>query len=288
VEPSWTTLKVLDWTAGRFERAGLDSPRLEAQVLLAHVLSCDRIGLYTQFDKPLAAEELSGYRALIKRRLAGEPVAYLVGEQEFWSLPFAVDDGVLIPRRDSETVIEVVLDAVEGRRAPLRVLDVATGAGPLAVALARELPAAEVWATDASERALALARQNAERNRVGDRVRFVSGDLAEPLAGQAPFDVVVANLPYVPTAAIDALAPEVRREPRAALDGGADGLDLLRRLVAGLDPLLAPAGIVALEHGHDQGPAVRALLDETGLLSAATTRRDLGDRDRVTWARRRA
>jgi release factor glutamine methyltransferase len=287
VDVAWTPLKVLDWTTSRFERAGLDSPRLDAQVLLAHVLGCDRVGLYTQFDKPLADEELSSYRGLIRRRLAGEPVAYLVGEQEFWSLPLKVGPEVLIPRRDSEAVIEVVLDTIGEREAARRVLDVATGSGALALALATELPRAEVIATDVSEAALAVAAVNAERCGVADRVTLRQGDLLAPVAGQPPFEVVVANLPYVPSAEVEILASEVRREPAHALDGGPDGLDLIRRLVSDVPGAVSAGGLVALEHGWDQGAAVRELIARTSAFEPAETRRDLGGNERVTAARRR-
>jgi release factor glutamine methyltransferase len=283
---TWTPLRVLEWTTGRLATAGVDAARLEAQVLLAHALSCDRVALYTMFDKPLGPEELGRYRDLVKRRLAGEPVAYLVGHQEFWSLDLAVDPRVLIPRRDTETVVELVLDAITDRAAPLAVADVATGAGPLALALARELPAARVVATDLSEDALAVARGNAEKLGLADRVELCAGDLLAALPDGVLFDVLVSNPPYVKSGDIAGLSPEVRREPRAALDGGADGLDLLRRLVAGAARHVRPGGLVALEHGFDQGPAVRALLDATGDFDAAATRADLGGHPRVTHARR--
>jgi len=229
---TWTTLKVLDWTANRFTRAGIPSPRLEAQVLLAHVLGCDRTRLYMDFEKPLGDDELASYRGLIQRRLSGEPVAYLVGHQEFWSLSFQVGPEVLIPRRDTETVIEQVLDQIGARDAALRIADVATGSGAIAITLAHELPSASVIATDLSQAAAAMATDNAARNQVDARVEVRVGDLLAPLAGEAPFDVLVSNLPYVPAGDIEGLAPEVQREPRLALDGGDDGLHLLRRLIA--------------------------------------------------------
>lgn len=283
----WTTLKVLDWTTRRFADAGIVAARLEAQVLLAHVLSCTRVQLYTGFDRPLVASELAGYRELIRRRLAGEPVAYLVGEQEFWSLPFWVDAAVLVPRRDTETVIEEVLERVGDRAAAWTVADVCTGSGCIAVTLARELAAARVIATDVSAPAVALARRNAERNGVGERVDVREGDLLSPLAG-VRVDVLVSNPPYVATAVMSTLAPEVQREPRLALDGGADGLDVLRRLVAGAVDLVAPGGHVVLEHGFDQAAAVRALLDATGAFEPASSRADLGGHARVTAARRKS
>lgn len=283
---SWTTAAVLDWTTKRFAEAGIDAARLEAQVLLAHALGCTRVQLYTGFDRPLDEDELARARGLIKRRLAGEPVAYLVGTQEFWSLSFAVDERVLVPRHDTETVIQVVLDQVGERQAPWRVLDVCTGSGVLAVTLARELAAARVVATELSPAAAEVARANAARLGVADRVEVREGDLLASVAGEV-FDVVVANPPYIATAVIATLDREVQREPRQALDGGVDGLDLLRRLVAAAPDHVAPGGLLVLEHGHDQGEAVRALCDATGGFAPAATVRDLGKQPRVTWARRR-
>ncbi len=287
MDATWTPLKVLDWTAQRFSRAGFESPRLEAQVLVAHVLGCDRVGLYTNFDKPLGDDELAACRALIRRRLAGEPAAYLVGEQEFWSLSLRVAPDVLIPRRDTETVVELVLDEVTDRTAKRRVLDVATGSGALALALARELPGAEVMATDVSPAALRLAGENAERTGLRARIRLAEGDLLAPVAGEAPFDIIVANPPYVPSSELARLSPEVRCEPALALDGGEDGLDALRRLVSALPDCLAPGGLAAVEHGWDQGPAVRELFARTAQFEAAHTRADLAENERVTAARRK-
>jgi release factor glutamine methyltransferase len=272
----WTTLEVLNWTQKKFADKGIPSPRLEAEVLLAHVLGATRVALYTGFDKPLEEPELAGYRELIRRRLAGEPVAYLVGEQEFWSLPLAVDPRVLIPRRDTETLVEVALRLGKTAR---RVADIGTGSGAVALALAKELPAAEVVATDASEGALAVARANAERNGLAARVRLVAGDLTGPLDGV--FELIVSNPPYVPRGQLPRLAPEVQREPRAALDGGPDGLDVLRRLIPAARAHLAPGGWLAVEHGHDQGAAVRALFIAAGYADVATTR-DLAGNERVT------
>jgi release factor glutamine methyltransferase len=281
----WTTAAVLDWTVKKFTSAGISAARLEAQVLLAHALGCTRVQLYTGFDRPLAEAELTAARELIRRRLAGEPLAYLVGEQEFWSLGFRVTPDVLIPRRDTETVIEVVLDAVPDRAATLRIADVATGSGVLAVTLARELEQARVVATDLSEAAAAVARDNAARLGVADRVEVRVGDLLAPLAGEV-FDILVSNPPYVRAAEIAGLAREVRREPHLALDGGPDGLACLRRIISGAARHLAPGGLLALEHGFDQDADVRQLIDATGAFAPAQTRSDLGGNPRVTFARR--
>lgn len=289
VAETWTPLRLLDWTAERFAKDGVDSPRLDAQVLLAHAMSCDRVTLYTQFDKPLGAPELDRYRELVKRRLSGEPVAYLVGRQEFWSLDLEVDARVLIPRRDTETVIECVLDQLGDRQVELLVADVATGAGPIALALAAELPRARVIATDVSADAAAVARQNAERLGYGDRVEVRTGDLLGPLADvRGKLDVLVSNPPYIPSKDIEGLSAEVRAEPRSALDGGPDGLIALRSLCGQAADYLGPGGLLAVEHGFDQGAAVRDLIDATGAFEPAATRADLGGNPRVSWARTRS
>jgi len=284
VSEVWTPLRLLEWTTRRFADAAIDSPRLAAQILLAHALHIDRVQLYVQHDKPLGPEELGRYRDLVKRRLAGEPVAYLTGRQEFWSLPLAVDARVLVPRRDTETLVEVVLDQQIDRSAPLRIADIGTGSGAIALALARELRNAQVVATDRSAEALAVARDNAARLNLAVELR--EGDLLGALADGERFDVIASNPPYIPSGDIDRLAAEVRREPRAALDGGADGLDALRLLVAGAAAhLVTPGGLLVLEHGFDQGAAVRALIDATLVFQPAATRSDMGSQPRVTFAR---
>jgi release factor glutamine methyltransferase len=278
---TWTTLAVLDWTTKRFTDAGIASPRLDAQVLLAHVLQCTRTQLYTGFDKPLGEGELAGYRELIKRRLAGEPVAYLVGETEFWGLPFYVDPSVLVPRPDTETVIEVARSLRPDRAAPCRVLDLCTGSGVIAVSLAKELPAAHVIATEISEAAVALARRNAERNGVVDRVEVRHGDLWEPVAGER-FDLICSNPPYIASAVIATLSAEVKREPLVALDGGGDGLRFYDRICAAARSYLEPGGALVVEHGYDQAEAVRERFVAAGL-ERVTLVHDLGKNPRVTW-----
>jgi release factor glutamine methyltransferase len=278
---TWTTLAVLDWTTKRFTEAGIGSARLEAQLLLAHVLHCTRTQLYTGFDKPLAEPELAGYRDLIKRRLSGEPVAYLLGEHEFWGLPFYVDPSVLVPRPDTETVIETARSLRADREAPCRVLDLCTGSGVIAISLAKELPAARVIATELSEPAVALARRNAERNGVADRVEVRLGDLWEPVAGER-FDLICSNPPYVATAVIDTLQPEVRREPRMALDGGTDGLAFYDRICAAARGHLEPGGALVVEHGFDQADAVGERFVAAGF-EQVTLVHDLGKNPRVTW-----
>jgi release factor glutamine methyltransferase len=276
----WTTLSVLDWTTQRFTEAGIAGARLEAQLLLARVLDCSRVQLYTAFDKPLGEPELATYRGLIKRRLGGEPVAYLIREQELWGLPFYVDEHVLVPRPDTETVIEQARAMRSDRSAPCRILDLCTGSGAIAISLAKELPAAHVIATEISAEACAIARKNAERNGVADRVEIRQGDLFGPVDAER-FDLIVANPPYIASAVIETLSAEVKREPRIALDGGPDGLVFYDRIVAAAPSHLEPGGALVVEHGYDQADAVRARFEAAGL-TAITLVCDLGKNPRVT------
>lgn len=277
-------LKVLRWTQGRFTERGLRTPRLDAEVLLTHVTGRDRVGLYTHFDQPLAKEELARYRELIKRRLAGEPVAYLVNKQEFWSLPLYVDARVLVPRGDTEILVERALAWMKGRPAP-RVADIGTGSGAIAIALSHERPDAELFAVDRSPGALEVARRNAAANDVD--VIFLEGDLLAPLRPHAPFDAIVSNPPYIPDGEFEALQREVRCEPREALLGGRDGLDAIRRLVEGAPALLVPGGLLAIEVGAGQAPAVAALLARAGFTDVSV-KKDLAGIERVVSGARGA
>ena len=280
----WTTLAVLDWTTQRFTEAGIAGARLEAQLLLASVLKCTRTQLYMGFDKPLADTELAGYRALIKRRLGGEPVAYLLGEHEFWGLPIYVDPSVLVPRPDTETVVEVARATRTDRTAPCRALDLCTGSGAIALALAKELPAAQIIATDVSAEAVAIAKRNVERNAFADRIEVRHGDLFAPLAGEM-FDLIVSNPPYIATSVIATLSAEVNKEPVLALDGGADGLAFYDRICAEASAYLIEGGVLVVEHGFDQAETVRARFERAGFIDV-TLVHDLAKNPRVTWARR--
>ena len=277
---TWTTLGVLDWTAQRFTEQGISGARLEAQLLLAYALKCTRTQLYMNFDQPLAEPELASYRELIKRRLAGEPVAYLVHETEFWGMTLAIEPAVLVPRSDSETVIEVVLAVRPERATTTRILDLCTGSGALALALAKEYPAAHVIATELSPGAAAVARSNAGRNAFGTRVEVREGDLFAPVAGER-FQLIVANPPYIPSAVIATLSAEVKREPVMALDGGADGLVFYDRICATARDYLEPGGALVVEHGYDQAETVHARFVAAGF-QAVTLVKDLSKNPRVT------
>ena len=282
----WTILEVLKWTTARFTERGLDSPRLDAELLAAHALGLARIQLYAQFDRPLSAPELAGLRDLVRRRQSGEPVAYITGRKEFWSLDLAVDNRVLVPRPETELAVEESLAMLPPAAADLpspRLCDVGTGSGAIALALAKERTDAQVIAIDVSADALAVARANAER--LGLAVDFRQGHLLVPVTADEALDLIVANLPYVRAGDIARLAPEVRHEPAGALDGGADGLDLVRALVAGASARLRPGGALVLEIGAGQAPAVAELCMAAGLVEVAR-RRDLSGIERVVRARR--
>jgi len=277
---TWTILEVLRWTVGRFERQGVATARLDAELLAARAFACTRVELYTRFDQPLGEAELAAYRGLVQRRTAGEPVAYILGRKEFWSLDLEVDPRVLIPRPDTETLVEQALEIVRAKASPARVADVGTGSGALALAIKKERPTDEVVAVDVSEDALAVARSNGTR--LGLDVRFVQGDLVAPLAPLAPFDLVVSNPPYVQSADIATLAPEVRSEPHLALDGGADGLEVVRRLARDARAVLAPTGALAMEIGAGQAAATMEILKGFGF-TRVDCRRDLAGIERVVF-----
>lgn len=286
VQKNWTILEVLDWTRDHFEKRHLDTPRLDAEVLLASALGIERVMLYARFDQPLGKAELERIRNLVRRRSQGEPIAYLLGEREFWSMTFEVTPDVLVPRPDTETLVEVGLRTLKNRREPL-IADVGTGTGCVALAIAKEITEARVFALDASEAACSVARRNALRHGANERVTVIRCHLLEGLAeGRAPLDLICANLPYVPTRAISALMQEVRDfEPRIALDGGEDGLDLIRQLIKQARAHLKPGGTLALEVGHDQSEQVVALLTEAGYASPSR-HKDHGNHYRVadaTW-----
>lgn len=267
-EETWTVLRALDWTRRFFTKAGVESARLDAELLLAHVLRIERIQLYVQYDRPLLSEERSAFRDLVKRRGNGEPVAHLTGHREFWSLDLEVTPDTLIPRPDTEILVEEALSRLRRPDAPWgdapAIADVGTGTGCIAIALATELPHARLFATDVSAPALAVAERNAAKHAVSDRVRFAQGHLLRPVQAlvDAPLDAVVSNPPYIASARILELQRDVQLyEPRRALDGGPDGHAAYRELIPAAAELLRPGGLIALEIGDaEQAAAVLALL----------------------------
>ena len=280
----WTVGRLLSWTTDYLKKHGSESPRLDAEVLLAQVLGWQRVQLYTHFEDEVAAAARGAFRGLVKRRADGAPVAYLVGRKEFYSLPLTVTPAVLIPRPDSEFVVVEFLGVARGLDAP-RCVDVGTGSGCLALACAREHPTATFLAVDVCPEALAVAAGNAAAFGLAGRVSFRAGSLLEPVAGDGPFDVIVSNPPYIPTAVIPTLDAGVRDyEPHRALDGGPDGLAVVGPLIAQAVPLLKPGGHLILEIGSDQEGPVRALLAAEPMLTVAATVRDHANHPRVVRA----
>ncbi|MCB9758309.1 MAG: peptide chain release factor N(5)-glutamine methyltransferase [Alphaproteobacteria bacterium] len=276
-----TVLDVLNRTEAFFARRGIEKPKLEAQILLAELLGMDRLQLFLQFDRPLQEEELEALREPVQRRAAGEPMAYVIGKREFWSLDFQVGPGVLIPRPDTETLVEAALDLIAADEDPVYVADVCAGTGCVGIAIASERPGARVYATDCSDEALRFLRANVEAHDLQKRVAVLRGDLLAPIPTTRPVDVIVSNPPYIATAELAELEV-ARTEPALALDGGPDGLDVYRRLVPAAARRARRA--VAVEIGADQGEAVAALFREVGLIDVIV-KPDLAKRDRVVVGR---
>lgn len=279
----WTIGRLLKETKDYFQYKGLDTPRLDAEVLLAHVLGVDRLYLYVHFDQPLERQELARYREAVRRRARREPVAYITGEKEFMGLAFQVTPAVLIPRPETELVVETAVTLLASHPGPL-VADLGTGSGAIAVAVLKKLPAARAVAVDASPAALAVAQANARRHGVAQRLEFVAGDFLSPLAGRR-FDALLTNPPYIASADMARLPPEVRWEPAAALAGGQDGLDFYCRLAAEGTAYLTSGGYVVCEVGQGQAPAVVRLLRAAGL-AVVDVRRDLAGIERVVICRK--
>lgn len=271
---------LLGGAAPRLAAAGIDSARLDAELLLAHALGIDRTRLFARLREAVPAGAAEAFAALLERRLRREPLAYLTGEQEFWSLRFAVTPAVLIPRPETELLVEL---AQRLQPAPRQVLDVGTGSGCIAVALARELPRAQLTAVDLSAEALAVARRNAAAHGVAPRIEFAAGDVYAGLPPAAAFDLIVSNPPYL--APGDAASPEIDFEPRTALYAGDDGLDVVRRLLADAGARLRPGGHILIEIGQGQADAVLALAAGAGLRDA-TVAPDLAGIARVLSAAR--
>jgi release factor glutamine methyltransferase len=278
---TWSIASVVRWAAEDFGRRGNPSPRLDAELLLCQVLGVDRIRLVIDAARPLEAEELAAYRELIKRRRRGEPIAYIRGEREFFGLRFLVDRRVLVPRPDTETLVEVALERTRSAGLYGRALDLCTGSGCVALAFAHERRNWRLTGIDLSAEAIELARENAARLGSIWGLRWLAGDLFAPLAKGERFELITANPPYIPAAEIATLDADVRDfEPRLALDGGADGLALMRRIVTEARDFLGSGAVLALEVGHDQAVRVEALLSEAGYRELER-RRDYGGHERV-------
>ncbi|MFL5330572.1 MAG: peptide chain release factor N(5)-glutamine methyltransferase [Gemmataceae bacterium] len=260
---TWTIGSLLKWTEDFLRSKTIESPRLDAQVLLAHVLGCTRSELYVRFQETPAEDAKAKFRELIRRRVEGTPVSYLVGQKEFFLLKFEVTPEVLVPRPATETLVLAALDALKGVAEP-RVLDVGTGSGCIAISLATRMKSAKFVSIDISSVALDVAQRNAKRHGVEKQIDFRAGDLFGPLRPGEHFDVIVSNPPYVPTGDLPSLPPEVRdREPRLALDGGESGFAVIDRLIAGAGEWLKPAGKLIFEFGAGQSEQVISKLIES-------------------------
>ena len=274
---------LLTWARDTLIQAGVPSPRADAEWTLAHVLECSRSELLHQ---PLTPAQNATFRNLIHRRANRIPLQHLLGNTEFYGLPFHTSPDALIPRPETETLIEVVLNQLKNC-SKTRILDIGTGSGIIAITLSKTLPGAHVIATDISRKALHLASQNAHLNRVSDRIFFLQTDLLTPFAKPESFRAILSNPPYIPSEAIDALQPEVRDcDPHLALDGGRNGLDFYRKIIPASIPLLSPGGLLGLEIGHDQADAVTQLLERQMGLTHIETHTDLGGHPRAVLAKK--
>lgn len=290
---AWTIRDLLKVTAEYLKEKDIEAPRLSAEVLLAHLLSLTRVQLYLHFDRPLSEEEVSGYRVLIKRRLKREPLQYITGTQEFWSLDFSVGPSVLIPRPESEVLVEKAVSLYRSGSVPNaerpRLLDLCTGCGALAVALAREIPKAEVWAADLSEKAIAVARSNASKHGVENEVRFLTGDLWQPVReGGLVFDLIVSNPPYIRSSSLKSLSPEVGYEPRSALDGGESGMLHIGKILLEGPGYLNPGGWILVEMDPEQTLEGLRVMEETGQYASWEKLKDYSHRDRVVVGRKKS
>lgn len=284
----WRVVDLLDWTVGYFQQHDIPNPRLDAEVLLGHLLEKSRLQLYLHFEMPVFQEHLTLFRELIKKRIARTPVSYLTNQKEFMSLDFYVDERVLIPRPETEQLVETILSTETEN--PQRLLELGTGSGAIAASLALQQPEWEIVATDISEPALAVARKNAETHACTAQIEFLSGDLFEPIEtvntnGNPRFDWIVCNPPYIKNTERDTLSPDVRDyEPEIALFAGADGLAVIRRLIAEAPKYLAPNGKLILEIGERQADSVRALIDAESAYCTYKVLKDYAEKERIVLA----
>ena len=287
-QESWTIGRLLQWTTEYLKGRGADSPRLDAEVLLAKTLGCERIGLYTAFDDAASEEVRAAFRDLVRRRAEGVPVAYLVGRREFYSLSFRVTPDVLIPRPETEHLVVALLDLAKARPSDeLSICDVGTGSGIIAVCAAKHLPRARVTAIDVSPAALDVARDNAQSHGVADRIEFIESDLLAAVPADRRFDFIASNPPYISEAEMKLLSPEVRdHEPREALLGGPTGTDVIERLLPQAAAHLSPGGQLLLEISPMIHEAVLTLLRSSEAFTPGATIKDLARLPRVVQARK--
>jgi release factor glutamine methyltransferase len=280
-----TIRNVLSWTASYFQSRNIASPKADAAILLAHALNMERIEVYLQHDKPLCPRELEVFKSLIKRRILREPVAYIVGTKGFWTLDLAVTKDVLIPRPETEFMVEAALSDLPDPPQK-RVLELGTGSGAVVIALASERPGHIFFASDRSVKAIEVARKNAARH--GTTVHFFCGDWFKALSKGQSFDMILSNPPYIRTAEIGQLQPEIcKYEPFAALDGGKDGLGAIRHILSFAPPYLAQGGSLLLETGHDQKAEILKIIAACGCYELIAFIKDYGGHDRIVHIRKK-
>ena len=286
-EPQWTILDLVKWTAAYFKSRQIDSPRLTAELLLSHVLGVKRIDLYVRFDQPLAPAELAVFKQLIKRRVNREPLAYILGHKDFWDLSFTVDANVLIPRPETEFLVEAALERIpqEVGARPMKILELGTGSGAVIISIAAKRPAHLFYASDTDCCALAVARENAVRNWVAGHIRFFAANWLAAVSQGPVFDLIVSNPPYIPFAEISHLAPEIcRHEPETALDGGPDGLSAIRHIIESAPFHMRPGGTLLLEIGNAHRKRVEKLLEIRSGVDFIRSIKDYAGWDRVVEA----
>ena len=290
--PEWTIIKLVQWATTYFSNHDIDSPRATAEILLAHVLNTRRIDLYLRYDQPLIPAELERFKALIKRRLNREPVAYILESKEFWSMDLQVTRDVLIPRPETECLVEKALEllALDSNPESKLILELGTGCGAVILALASENPRHAYWATDISISAIRIARQNARLNDLDGKVHFIIGDWFAPLRSQPGlFDLIVSNPPYIKSEDLTRLQPEIHAyEPFLALDGAADGLHCLRHIIQSAYLFLNPRGVIILEIGHDQKAPLKQMVAECSQYEEVDFYQDYSGYDRILQIKKKA
>ncbi len=288
IEPEWTIINILQWTTSYFKANGIDSPRATAEILLAHILGLKRIDLYLKHDQPLNIKERNLFKSLIKRRIKKEPVAYIIGSKEFYSIELEVSKDVLIPRPETECLVEESLSVLSGSKdfAPKKILELGTGSGAIILAISIQHPDNLYFASDISINALAIALKNSNRLELDKKINFFCGSWFSPIKEKKYlFDIIISNPPYIKRTEIKALQPEINRfEPIIALDGGEDGLGCLKHIVKHAYQFLNKGGKLLLEIGCDQKKAVDEIIKMTGKYEQAYFRKDYSGLDRVVCA----
>jgi len=278
---SWTIIKLLSWTESYFKSHSIDSPRLTGELLLAHTLDIKRLDLYLQHDRPLGKKELSNFKILIKKRVEHQPLAYIVGEKGFYDSDFYVTKDVLIPRPDTETIVEQALTILNQNNRPCNILELGTGSGAIIISIAKEITDSYYFASDFSFSALKIAQKNAHKI-VKNKILFFVSNWFAALHKKSCFDLIISNPPYIPSKDIAQLAPEIRKfEPMLALDGGKDGLDSFRIILKNADNYLAPGGVILFEMGFDQKEGLINIVNKYSYYKSIKFIKDLAGHNRV-------